>query len=74
MDFKRPASLALTSADEIERVEAEFPRGEIERILGDAVVEQAIRKPEKAPAGCWPGGLLRAHLEEPRWNGVNKAF
>ena len=60
----------LSSAE----VEAKLPRGEIEKVLGDAVVQQAVKRPGKAPGACWPGGLLKAHLEEPGWEGVNKAF
>ncbi|KAF2173506.1 hypothetical protein M409DRAFT_61885 [Zasmidium cellare ATCC 36951] len=74
IDFKRPAALELVSAEWVEEVEAQFPRGEIEKVLGDVVVEQALEAPEKAPAACWPGGLLRSKLENPGWEGVNKAF
>lgn len=73
IDFKRPA-LAMVSSEQVERVEGEFPRGEIEKVLGDAVVEQALKCPEKAPAACWPGGMYRSKLENPDWEGVNKAF
>lgn len=48
--------------------------GDIEKVLGDAVVEQAMKRSEKAPPACWPGGLYRAKLAEPEWEGVNKAF
>ncbi|KAL9110560.1 MAG: hypothetical protein Q9227_004918 [Pyrenula ochraceoflavens] len=58
------------------RVEAEkrFPRLEVEKALGDAVVEHAVHIPEKAPSGSWPGDLLRAKREDPGWEGVNKGF
>ena len=42
--------------------------------MGDAVVEQAIKRPEKAPKVSWPRVMYEAHLEEPEWEGVNKAF
>ncbi|KAB8228963.1 uncharacterized protein BDW43DRAFT_289875 [Aspergillus alliaceus] len=51
-----------------------FPRLGIEKLLGDTVVDQALRQPEKAPAASWPGILLRAKREFPEWDGVNKAF
>src|SRR5262249_23286455 len=43
-------------------VEQRYPRLDVERVLADAVVAQALRNPAKAPASSWPGGLLRAHL------------
>jgi HD superfamily phosphohydrolase YqeK len=55
-------------------LEAEFERGGIEKVLGDAVVEQAIKRPDKAPKVSWPRVMYEAHLEEPEWEGVNKAF
>jgi hypothetical protein len=51
-----------------------FPRGEIEKVLGDVVVAQALRTEGKAPMVSWPGVLLRSKLENPEWEGVNKAF
>ncbi|KAJ4301659.1 dye-decolorizing heme-containing peroxidase [Kalmusia sp. IMI 367209] len=53
---------------------AKFPRLEIEKVLGDAVAVQAIMNPAKAPSATWPGGLYRSHLENPSWEGVNKAW
>jgi hypothetical protein len=64
----------MVSDEWVEQVETEFPRVEIEKALGDAVVEQALKAPEKAPAACWPGLLLRAKWADPEWEGVNKAF
>lgn len=49
-------------------------RAGIEKVLGDAVVEQAKRRPEKAPMVSWPGVMYKAHLAEPEWSGVNKMF
>ena len=74
IDFKRTASMALTNASEVEEIEGRFPRGEIEKVLSDAVVEQGLRQPEKAPAASWPGVLVRSKRENPGWEGVNKAF
>lgn len=56
------------------RLEDEFERGGIEKVLGDTVVEQAKRRPDKAPMVSWPGAMYRAHLKEPQWEGVNKGF
>jgi len=55
-------------------VEELFPRLDPEKVLGDAVVDQARGQRFKAPAASWPGVLLRAAEEEPGWAGVNKAF
>lgn len=55
-------------------VEERFPRDGIEKVLGDAVVMQAVGTPGKAPRGTWPGELVRAFEENPGWEGVNKAF
>lgn len=44
-------------------VEPGYPRLEIERVLVDAVVGQALRDPGKAPDVSWPGYLLRAHRD-----------
>jgi hypothetical protein len=67
---------AVTPADPAlrTRVEAEYPRLDIERALSDAVIEQALRHPAKAPAGSWPAALVAAREERPRADGVNPAF
>lgn len=57
-----------------EGLENVLGRAEIEKVLGDAVVEQAKKRPEKAPMVSWPGVMYKAHLEEPEWSGVNKMF
>jgi hypothetical protein len=44
-------------------IESELPRLDVERELAAAIVAQALRNPDKAPASTWPGGLLRAHQE-----------
>ncbi|KAH7068826.1 hypothetical protein BKA63DRAFT_96146 [Paraphoma chrysanthemicola] len=56
------------------KLETDFERSGIEKVLGDAVVEQARKRPEKAPMVSWPGVMLRAAIAEPEWDGVNKAF
>ncbi|KAH9881931.1 hypothetical protein J1614_001102 [Plenodomus biglobosus] len=57
-----------------EELEGLCQRGHIEKVLGDAVVAQAIEKPVKAPMVSWPGVMYKAWLAEPDWAGVNKAF
>ncbi|MFG2358714.1 HD domain-containing protein [Streptomyces sp. NPDC048521] len=52
----------------------QFPRADIEVVLGDSVVAQAVRRPGKAPASTWPGCLLAAHLANPENTGINDAF
>lgn len=62
-------------------IQRELPRLGVEKELGDAVVDQAIRAGEvedgleqrKAPPGSWPGNLLRARREHGQ-GGTNKAF
>lgn len=63
----------------MELTEASFPRGEIEKVLGDCVAGQVERREgkerrAKAPEVSWPWNLLRCKLEEPGWKGVNKGF
>ena len=55
-------------------VEGRIPREGIEKVLGDAVVGQAVGREEKAPGGSWPGDLVRAWREDPGWEGVNRGF
>ncbi|EIW75618.1 hypothetical protein CONPUDRAFT_131847 [Coniophora puteana RWD-64-598 SS2] len=77
VDFKVPHPDARVDAKDIEHAERAFPRGEIEKVLGDAVAEQAesAQEPQrKAPPATWPGVLLQARRENPGWTGVNKAF
>jgi hypothetical protein len=73
-DFGRDQGHAEELAKCRETFESQFARKGIEKVLGDAVVEQAVKKPEKAPSASWPGVLYRAHLAEPEYDGVNKAF
>jgi hypothetical protein len=52
-----------------------YPRLEIEKILGDAVVKQAMESPElSAPPASWQGLLYRSHMQNPSYKGVNKLF
>lgn len=78
----REAHGAQVYAAEIELV---LPRLVIEQVLADAVVKQATKIPdqvdsmtwpdsEKHPKASWPGILLRAHVENPGYAGVNPAF
>lgn len=56
------------------KMHEKLPRLNIERVLSDAVVKQAIGNPAKAPSLSWPGGLYQSYLDNPGWEGVNKAF
>jgi hypothetical protein len=56
------------------QLEEDFERLGIEKVLGDAVVAQVKERPEKAPKVSWPHIMYEAHLAEPEWKGVNKAF
>ncbi|KJZ77150.1 hypothetical protein HIM_03471 [Hirsutella minnesotensis 3608] len=64
-----------------------LPRLDIEKCLANAVVGQAgsceglfrpnnltLMNTQKHPAASWPGILLRAHLENPDYDGINPAF
>lgn len=55
-------------------VETRFQRGDIEKVLGDAVVAQLIANPGKAPSDSWSGVMYQSYLDNPDWKGVNKAF
>ncbi|KAF1993059.1 hypothetical protein P154DRAFT_528069 [Amniculicola lignicola CBS 123094] len=78
MDFGRINEFFPGEPDEVTRLRATFEsiweRRDIEQVLGDSVVHQAIRRPGKAPAASWPNNLYRAHLADPEWKGVNKGF
>lgn len=64
----------IASSELKQALEHRYPRLEIEKVLADAVVAQAITKPDKAPRSSWPGGLLCAHLANPRSDTGNAAF
>ncbi|KIW42613.1 uncharacterized protein PV06_06145 [Exophiala oligosperma] len=74
IDFRPPTRQELDAVSFAEGIESKLPRLDIEMILGDAVVEQAVRNPKKAPAASWPGILYKAYLENPERRGVNPAF
>ncbi|MEL5955712.1 HD domain-containing protein [Streptomyces sp. CLV115] len=68
-------NLAGTGGDEdMAELLKDLPRMDIEAVLSDVVVSQALRSPGKAPSSSWPGGLLAAHLANPGHTGVNPAF
>jgi HD superfamily phosphohydrolase YqeK len=73
-DFGRKSEAWGVLAPLKAKLEEEYGRAEIEKVLGDKVVEQAKKNPEKAPMASWPGVMYKAHLAEPEWEGVNKAF
>lgn len=74
LDFRQATRDKLSVNAYFDEVVAVIPRADIEKYLGDAVVAQALKNAEKAPAASWPGVLLRSHLEDPTWSGVNRAF
>jgi HD domain len=55
-------------------MEAAYPRLEIERVLADVVISQALGQPSKAPSASWPGWLLHAHVAGLDTGEVNPAF
>lgn len=73
-DFGRKSSAWDVLLPLREEMEKSLGRAEIEKVLGDAVVEQAKRRPEKAPMVSWPGVMYKAYLADPEWSGVNKMF
>ena len=83
MDFNKLGESPWVDKSELEineegyrrSVEEHFPRLEIEKVLGDIVVEQGMRQPTKAPASSWAGIMVRAAKEAPSSSqDVNKAF
>jgi HD superfamily phosphohydrolase YqeK len=73
-DFGRKSAVLNVLEPLRKELEARFERGGIEKVLGDAVVEQAKSRPEKAPKVSWPHAMVTAWEAEPEWDGVNKAF
>ncbi|TWV57775.1 HD domain-containing protein [Streptomyces misionensis] len=72
MDFGKDV---LPDAAEVRKeLERAWPRADIERTLTNAVVQQALQVPEKAPAASWPNNLYVAHLQNPNHTGINPAF
>lgn len=74
MDFRPATRQEMAAVAYGEQIEAKLPRLEIEKILGDAVVHQAVQNPKKAPAASWPNNLYKSYLDNPEWSGVNRAF
>lgn len=77
IDFEDPIARKFADEGEIEKAEGWLVRGEIEKVLGDAVAEQALKRPNpqsKAPSSSWPNNLVKSALENPGWEGVNKGF
>jgi hypothetical protein len=58
-------------------LEATLPRADIEKVLAERVLVQAITQPSKAPAASWPNNIYKAYLlyrdSDPtdRFNGFN---
>ena len=84
-DFSRDYASNLGLLEYVNSVEEQLPRLAVEKVLADAVVNQAAKLPvrvdsmtwpstEKHPSSSWPGILLRAHIENPGYEGVNPAF
>lgn len=75
VDFGVGDARGMISEGKIAEVEGLLPRGQVEKVLGVAVVEQALRRPEtKGLRGTWVGDLARAYREDEGWEGVNRAF
>jgi hypothetical protein len=76
IDFARESRYEEKQGLEVFCAEVEkiFPRLDIEKVLGDAVVTQAVGNPAKAPKASWPWCLLVAHHENPNYEGVNPGF
>jgi HD superfamily phosphodiesterase len=55
-------------------IEIVFERVDIEKVLGDAVAEGAVKDPRKAPKVSWPYVLMQAKLANPNYEGPNPAF
>lgn len=66
--------LEIASDGERRLIEQAYPRLDVEKNLGDAVLEQALRTPQKAPRNSWPASLVRAHADDPLNTGVSEAF
>lgn len=64
----------LGAPDVLASAEADFARVDIERVLSELVVTQSTGNTQKAPPATWPGELLRAHLDNPDSNLLNRAF
>lgn len=85
IDFTRAWQDEYGTAELTAELEAALPRLGAEKCLADLVVGQARERPDrldartywesqKHPGGSWPGGLLRAAVDNPGYEGVNPAF
>jgi len=74
IDFRPASRQSHDAVDYGTEIESMLPRLNIEKILGDAVVQQAVQNPSKAPPNSWPSSLYKSHLEDPTWTGVNRGF
>ncbi|MET0473602.1 MAG: HD domain-containing protein [Mycobacterium sp.] len=64
--------LRASHAASVAEAEARYPRAHLEEVLQALVVEQALRRPQKATAPSWAADLVRHH--QPGRSGVNPAF
>jgi hypothetical protein len=72
IDFREPPNDVTPALEaEIEQRELQLPRMNIEKRLEDAIVDEAVAQPSKAPTASWQGFLLRAKRENADWAGVN---
>lgn len=74
IDFRSLSREAYAAVEYGKEIEAKLARLNIEKILGDAVVAQAVQNPAKAPAASWPSNLYKSYLEDPTWTGTNRGF
>ena len=85
LDFSAAVRARYDAQDYADQINSVFPRLDIEKELAIAVVSQARKIPDsvdattwpdsdKHPKASWPGILLRAHIENPGYEGVNPAF
>ncbi|KAF2742223.1 hypothetical protein M011DRAFT_412962 [Sporormia fimetaria CBS 119925] len=74
LDFGKGLDKLEDAADYRISIEQKFDRMGIEKVLGDAVVQQAVKNPEKAPAASWPNNLYKTYLQDPNNQGVNEGF
>ena len=74
IDFRPATHQALDAVVYGQEIESKLPRLDIEKVLSDAVVQQAVQNPQKAPPASWPNNLYKSYLENPGWTGVNRAF
>ena len=67
-----PTEQRVRYADSVIYAENLYPRGHVEEVLQTLVVEQALRRPNKATAPSWAADLLRHH--QPGVSGINPGF